>query len=219
LDPTIERVLEEPTQFIITVHPDNDKRNPRRFLTKNLISSYGAEPLRGRGTRVFEAIEIDERGREKGPAVVLKDIWIDHDRMREGAILAQLHDEADKEDKILVGKLFLTTVCHGDILDEAGRCDDTESGLMRGLQTATDSFDLQQKPLTTLKHEAGSGSPGLRATSRLHIPRSSMTYTHKAHYRIVFEEKGETIDRIENLPEVMKILIEIVEGAFSSDHP
>ena len=191
----------------------------RKFLTKDLISSYGAEPLRGRGTRVFEAIEIDEHGCEKGPAVVLKDIWIDHDRMREGAILAQLHDKADKEDKILVEKLFLTTVCHGDVLDETGRCDDTENGLMRGLQTVTDSFDLQRKPLMMSKHATGSGSQGLRATSCLHIPHSSMTYTHKAHYRVIFEEKGETIDRIESLPEVMKILVEIVAGAFSSDHP
>jgi hypothetical protein len=151
---------------------------------------------------------------------VLKDIWIDHDRMREGAILAQLYDEADDEDKKkLVKKLFLTTVCHGDILDESGRCDDTEKGLMRGLQTVTDTFDLQRKPLMMLKHEAGSGSQGLRATSRLHILRSSMTYTHKAHYRIVFEEKGETIDRIESLPQVMKILIGIVTGAFPSYHP
>jgi hypothetical protein len=191
----------------------------RKFLTKDLISSYGAEPLRGRGTRVFEAIEIDEHGCEKGPAVVLKDIWIDHDRMREGAILTQLCDEAEDEDKKLVKKLFLTTVCHGDTLNEAGRCDDTENGLMRGLQTVTDSFDLQQKPLATSKHEAGSGSQGLRATSLLHIPCSSTTYTHKVHYRIVFEEKGETIDRIESLSEVVKILIEIVGGVSSSDHP
>ena len=30
---------------------------------------------------------------------MLQVIWIDHDRMREGAILTQLYDEADDEDK------------------------------------------------------------------------------------------------------------------------
>jgi hypothetical protein len=93
-----------------------------------------------------------------------------------------------------VEKYFLTTICHGDVLDGAGCCDDTEKGLMRRLKDATDSFELQRKPLVISKHEAAPGSQGLRATSRLHIPHPSLKYTHKAHYRIVFEEKGETID-------------------------
>lgn len=66
------------------MYSDNDKGNLRRFWTTKTISSYGVEPLRGRGTRVFEAIEIDVHDREKGLPVVLKDIWIDHDRTREG---------------------------------------------------------------------------------------------------------------------------------------
>jgi Fungal protein kinase len=218
-DPTIERVPGESAQFIITVHPHNDKKNPRRFLTKKILSSYGAEPLRGRGTRVFEAIEIDEHGREKGSAVVLKDIWIDHDRAREGAILAQMLEAADEDTKKLLEKHFLTTVCHGDVLDEAGCYDDTEKGLMRGLKVteSTDGFELQQKQLVVSKHEAAPGSQGLRATSRLHVPHPSLKYAHKIHYRIVFEEICITIDLILTHPEVMKILTETVTGVLSSD--
>jgi hypothetical protein len=67
---------------------------PRDNATSNLgscrevetISSYGADPLRGRGTCVFEAIEIDSDGGQKGSHVVLKDIWIDSDRMSRWAV-------------------------------------------------------------------------------------------------------------------------------------
>jgi hypothetical protein len=49
---------------------------------------------------------------------VLKDTWIDSDRTREGNILASLHAAANDEDKQLVEKHFLTTICHGDVWTE-----------------------------------------------------------------------------------------------------
>ena len=67
------RAPEDPSQFIITVH-SNDNKKERWFRTRNIISSFGAEPLRGRGTRVYEAIEVDEHGKKMGGPVVLKDI-------------------------------------------------------------------------------------------------------------------------------------------------
>jgi Fungal protein kinase len=149
---------------------------------------------------------------------VLKDIWIDHDRTREGAILAQLYDEADDEDKKLVKQYFLTTVCHGDVWRELNAIDDTEQGLMRGLKAAVDNFELQRKKLVISKQAAAPGSQKLRATSRLHVPHPSLKYAHKIHYRIVFEEKGTTIDLIPSLPDVITILTGTVTGAILSDH-
>jgi hypothetical protein len=218
-DPTIDRVPGELTHFVITVHPHNDNKLLRRFRTTNIISSFGTEPLRGRGTRVFDAIKLDGHGNEIGSPVVLNDIWIDHDCTREGVILAQLYDEADDEDKELVKKHFLIVICHGDVWTEPNVLDDTEGGLMRGLTAATDSmFELQQKQLVVPKHQAASGSQGLRATSCLHAAHPNLKYTHKTHYRIVFEEKGVTIDLIPIFPEVMKVLTETVTGMFLSDH-
>jgi len=202
----------DPSQFIITVH-SNDNKKERRFRTRKIISSFGAEPLRGRGTRVYEAIEVDERSKEVGDPVVLKDIWIDHDRMREGAILAQLYEDADEEDKKLVKKYFLTTICHGDVLVEPGVADDTRD-LMRELKTTPDSvFNLQEKPLIESKHKVASGSQSLRAMSRLPVPHPNLTYSHKTHYRIVFKEKGDTVDLLKKLSDVMKVLVDIVAGA------
>ena len=75
-------------QFVITIHPDNGKQSPRRVRTTRILSSYGTEPLRGQGTRVFEAVEIDRNGDPNGSPVVLKNIGIDGGISREGNILA-----------------------------------------------------------------------------------------------------------------------------------
>jgi Fungal protein kinase len=210
---------EHPTQFIVTVHP-HDNEKPRRFRTIQIISSFGAEPLRGRGTRVYEAIEVGDDGKDKGASVVLKDIWIDHDRTREGDILAELYKEADEEDKKLVEKYFLTTVFHGDVLMEPSVRDDTRN-LMGGLNTTRDSvFELQKRSSmnTTHKDKVASGSQSLRAMSRLHVQHPNLTYSHKTHYRIVFKEKGDTIDLVPNLSDVMKVLVDIVAGAFPTNY-
>jgi hypothetical protein len=126
-----------------------------------------------------------------------------------------LYDEADDEDKVLVKKHFLTTICHGDVW-VAAAVDDTADGLMRGLKVTEERvFELQRKQLVIEKHETGPGSEGLRATSRLHAPHPNIKYAHKTHYRIVFKEKGITVDLIPRLPDVMAVLIGTVTGAFS----
>ena len=216
MDPTIERVPGKPTELIITVQPDDYKKTPKRFRTTKVISAYGAEPLRGRGTRVFEAIEIDKDGRSKGSAVVLKDIWIDHDRTREGAILAQIHKDAGEKDKILVKKYFLTTMCHGDVLLEPGVVDDTKDCLMRGFEVnEANVFKLPKKNLKITDKNSAPGSNSIRATSRFHARHPIFRYPHKTHYRIVFEEQGITIDDIRSLPDVLTILAETATGASS----
>ena len=148
---------------------------------------------------------------------MLKDIWINNDRTREGAILAQLYDEADAEDKKLLKKYFLTTVCHGDVRI-GPNIDDTENGLMHGLsRDKCNLFQLQKESVQQIRREGNgaSGSQGLRATSRLHDQRPAVTYMHKTHYRIVFEEKGVPIDEVRKLADVMKGLVGIVTGTFS----
>ena len=110
-DPTIHHVIGQPEQLVITVHPGQDWEKLRCFFTKSIISLSGAEPLQGQGTCVYKATKLDKSGDEQGTDVVLKDIWINKDHMREGEILTQLYSEAKGEDKGLVQKYFLTTVC------------------------------------------------------------------------------------------------------------
>jgi hypothetical protein len=153
---------------------------------------------------VFEAVEIDRNGDPNGSPVVLKDIWVDNDRTREGNIVALLHAAANDEDKKLVEKHFLTTICHGDVWTELDILDDTANALMRGLNITPDRdslFELQRKRFV-----------------QIYIPRFvsewRLRHAHKTHYRIVFKEKGITIDHIRSLPDVMTVLTETVSGAF-----
>ena len=215
-DPTVKLDTSNEGQLIFIVHPDNDKQNLRRFQTIQIISSSGAESLLGRGTRVFEAVEIDENGDPNGSPVVVKDIWVDSDRTREGNVLALLHTEANCEDRILINKHFLTTICHGDVWTEPDILDDTANALMRGLDIASDHvslFKLQVKPYIRA-YESRSGSESSQESRRVRAPHSHLRYAHKTHYRIVFKEKGITIDRVKRLPDVMTVLGETVGGTF-----
>jgi hypothetical protein len=126
--------------------------------------------------------------------VVLKDTWIDSDLMREGNILALLHAEANDEDRQLVEKFFLTTVCHGDVWTELDLLDDTANALMRGLSISPDPDSLFKRNPYGRSPEPPSGP--------------------KIHYRIVFKEKGIPLECIESLPDVMTVFVEIVSGAF-----
>ena len=159
---------------------------------------------------------MDGNGDPNGLPVVLKDIWIDSDRTREGNILALLHAAANGEDRQLVEKHFLTAIFHGDVWTELDILDDTANALMRGLNITPDHnslFKLQRKPLIQ-NYEPPSGSEALRAISRVQAPHSHLRYAHKTHYRIVFKEKGITVDRMKSLPGVMTVLAETVSGAF-----
>ena len=217
-DPTIQRDTDNKGQFVITVYPENSMQNARRFKTGSVLSSYGAEPLLGRGTRVFGAVEINGNGESINSPVVVKDIWIDSDRLREGDILDLLYEEADETDKHLVKTHFPTTVCQGDVWTNHDTRDDTANALMRGLEIASDHaqlFQLQRKSYVQ-SSATPSGSDGLRATSRAQARHNHLRvrYAHKTHYRIVFKEKGITIDRMNSLPQIMGVLSETVDGAF-----
>jgi hypothetical protein len=114
-----------------------------------------------------------------------------------------------------VKKHFLTTVCHGDVLVAPDTADDTRD-IMRRLKTTEHGlFELQRKDLMLSKRKHTSGSQGLRGITRLHIPHPNLSYLGKTHYRIVFEEKGVTIDLVPSVRDVMRALAHIVTGEFS----
>ncbi|KAI0054374.1 hypothetical protein BV25DRAFT_1778958, partial [Artomyces pyxidatus] len=55
-DPTVERTALEANQFVyrITVHNSQTKKETI-YITDKILSDFGAEAMRGRGTRVFRA--------------------------------------------------------------------------------------------------------------------------------------------------------------------
>jgi hypothetical protein len=202
-------------RFIITVHPDGEKQNPKRFQTTQILSLFQAEPIRGRGTRVYEAIEMDENGNSTGSHVVLKDTWIDSDRKREGSVLDSMRAAADGADTQLFDTHFLTKVYHGDVWIELDILDDTANGLMCGLNITSGQvslFELQRRPVQ--RSEPPSGSEGLRTMSSVKARDPDPRYVLKTHYRVVFKEICIPIYRIKSLPEVITVLSETVSGTF-----
>jgi hypothetical protein len=144
---------------------------------------------------------------------VLKDIWIDDDRVREGEILASLLEEANSEDKELVKQYFLTAITHGDVWIGPNFRDETANGLMRGLEIHhNSSFELQHTPV--LHTMLPPGSQSSREMSQVQFPHPNRIYEPKTHYRIVFEQICEPIDHISSLPDVLDVLTETVSGAF-----
>ena len=145
---------------------------------------------------------------------MLKDIWIDSNRTREGHILTSLYEAVEDEDKQLFEKHFLTTISHGDVWTELDILDHTANALMRGYVPGHDSlFQLQRKPILQ-NYIPPSGTDSIRATSRIQVPHSHIRNAHRTHYRIVFKEICITIDRMQSLPDVMVTLSETVSGAF-----
>jgi len=111
-----EREQVDATRYRITVHTrpvgDDGHEGPAVetvYRTTRIIFDYGADALRGRGTRVFEARRLEDNV-EVGELVVIKDVWVDDDREREDRILSQLLNDADDKDKELVKKYFLTVL-------------------------------------------------------------------------------------------------------------
>ena len=64
-DPTIERRIHPITgiaEYDITVRDDRGKE--RKYRTKRCIFDEGAAYIRGRGTRVWEVVGLNEKGEE-----------------------------------------------------------------------------------------------------------------------------------------------------------
>jgi hypothetical protein len=143
-DPTIIRGFRDDGKryFDITVHDKNS--GDKTYRTTEILFSYGADAIRGRGTRVFEGNLLKD-GVPSGPSVAIKDAWVDYDRKREAAILADFYSAADEADKQLIRQYFLTVLAHGDVTI-SGDVDHTRELIRRG----KDVPDGSRFPLTNL---------------------------------------------------------------------
>jgi hypothetical protein len=80
-DPTVKRIKEDGrAQYEFMV-------GNTTYRTLSVLSDYGADPLLGRGTRVFRVYDTTDPSRTPR---TLKDVWVEADRHREGDILVDL---------------------------------------------------------------------------------------------------------------------------------
>lgn len=203
----------KPVQYDIIVR-DQKTTTERTFRTKRMISSIAADTLRGRGTRVWEVMELDSRGKEKGGSTcVLKDVWVDDNREREGNILEAIkkstEEKSDPKEWLNGLKtLFLTTVVHGDVHVNS-RVDKTRQW---ALPLILDLLPLKNDPEEDTKgkgHLTPVGGMGMKSGSR----QPAMQYfTTKCHHRIVFKEVGKTIREVGSLREAFTYIQQAVLG-------
>ena len=197
-----------------------DTREVTWYRTERLVSNIGADAARGRGTRVWEVRKLDKKGKPIGGPRVLKDCWIDHDRKREGTILAEIRASAKTDaQKDALKEFFLTVECHGDVYID-NKSDNTHTLIRRDKPIP---HDLGVYRLQLPSPESGIDDQLLPVGSRPPVPQvadceDTIDYDIKSHYRIVFEELGVLIDKLNSTFQIFKCLALAVFGSCSSSH-
>lgn len=230
-DPTIrpaKGLSRSTNQWDITVHyGDNvDTSQPvdvSKFRmvvlrTEKLESSIGAEAMRSRGTRVWQARIIRPDGKLDDKVSVIKDYWVDHDRLREAMIRQRILDDAEtEEEKATLEKHLLTPVCSGDVIID-GQRDNTCSLLRRGAEVPVGS-------LYPTHHVEKSSTGGTIPEDEPYAPQGTSTIrareerieelillNDKSHHRIVFAEVASTVEHVETVRGVFKVARQAITG-------
>lgn len=166
-------------------------------------------------------------GLEIGEPMVLKDCWIDCDRLREGDIMeAVLASAKGTEHEAVLRRALLTTIMHGDVHigDEIDKTIDAEE---RKQITRADQwivFHRTEVKLKKFEMLCAGRSQMNTATTRGHRSLydaiksepelKPITYTPKKHYRIVFREVCTTLHQEPYLVNVLSALISLCESAY-----
>ncbi|KAJ3524187.1 hypothetical protein NM688_g8604 [Phlebia brevispora] len=180
-------------QYDITVYTDDGLT--RVYRTLQLISDSGAQTIRGRGTRVWKVVRVED-GEEHGEPMVLKDTWVDTNRRREGTTLDEIRNaERIPDHQVFVDRIFLTREWDGDVFQDAART----------IIDSTPDFtpspdDLPQSPRMSTPSASGSTSVEQRAV----VP--------KVHYRIVFKEVCKPVHSETSLRKIFVALAQTAAG-------
>ncbi|KAF8498440.1 hypothetical protein JB92DRAFT_3125288 [Gautieria morchelliformis] len=198
-DPTIERLsIGSSEQYKIQVQ---DKVTGKVVYVKTveLIADFGADAVRGRGTRVWKALLRQSDGTDMH--VVVKDVWIDADRVREGDIRTMLEEQAsnNKTNKNKIAKHFVTVLFSGDVLID-GQIDDTFDFIQRGHEIPPDSDELKLRVHKSNGIAVSVSTGGLPITYPT-MPFFRRVYGPKAHYRLIFAQVAQPIYSIRTLPQ------------------
>jgi hypothetical protein len=211
-DPTIIRGFHGNGKryFDITVQDKN--RGDKTYRTSEILFSYSADALRGRGTRVFEGNLLKD-GVPSGPSVAIKDAWVDYDRKREATILEDFYSEADESDKQLIRQYFLTVLMHGDVV-VAGNVDDTRGLIRRGKDVPGGSrFPLTSlPPLHSTRGLSTGVAPMYYDSALTRVQRPTYQFSDKVHNRIVYKEIVSPIYTVKRLADGLRILQDALKG-------
>jgi Fungal protein kinase len=95
-----------------------DRKRIKKYRSVKCIANYGRVGIRGRGTSIYSVRPSDD---ENAPLQVLKDSWIDIDRLTEGRVLedvhAALHSDTEYQPYL---RHLLTPDYYGFVPNDAG---------------------------------------------------------------------------------------------------
>lgn len=193
------------------------------YRTLEVLSDFAAESILGRATRVYKAQEL-KNGVPYGDVVVLKDQWIDSDRIKEGDIYKQIRNTNHSRqfrDKFALS--FLTVLYHGIVFVEDDNeklvPDDTRKVHLRGEDISANSprFQMMHTGIRT----GGSRKSCPVATGypfpprvELNLDSPEVVYDSKVHYRIVFKEVCRPLYELTDLREISAVIFETCSSEF-----
>ncbi|KAF8811241.1 hypothetical protein BYT27DRAFT_7336283 [Phlegmacium glaucopus] len=229
-DPTMELIWKDDRwNYRITIQGKDNHGDvaTKAYETISIIADMSSN-LRGRATRVYEAFDVGN----PGATVVIKDSWVDANRPKEGDMLSEILDGASEDEKAM----FLTILLHGVVTID-GRQDLTQDLLMNGYLISNDnsiskkkshdvSDRLAERMVKKISCKAtiytrplylSSSDPDSQSTSLITSPdvttldlnekRLPRVYGPKAHYRIVFKERGESLHSLSRLRQIRLPLV------------
>ncbi|KAF9078836.1 hypothetical protein BDP27DRAFT_1441204 [Rhodocollybia butyracea] len=228
-DPTINfsHVDEGRRQYTIEVEG-------KVYTTISIILDSSADSPFGRGTRIWK---VKDR---EGKIRVLKDLWLEWDRVPEHEILQRIIDDIKNLDDPeahdmaeIVRERTLTPLAFCKVaVDDA--VDDTKNVMMGGFDLAGQTvIDLvtAPTPASGSRQSVGPSLPSdrdhasqsltsesttLPTSTRSHLPprqalaREQPVYSRRYHYRIVFEQYATTIYNERNLGNIINGLADVV---------
>ncbi|KAI0699998.1 hypothetical protein BC835DRAFT_1329496 [Cytidiella melzeri] len=216
-DPTMKPAADKRpryrNQWDITVHYVEEgsagddgtevKTGTATFRTIQVLSNVGAETIRSRGTRVWQARQIIN-GKEQPETVVIKDYWVDSDRMREATIWRNMLQDAPSDElREPLKRHLLTPLYSGDVVI-GGQIDNTLSLLRRGTALPKDLepfATVHLAPLPTSEETVPEEHPLAPQGAGIIPPQAPpppemMVFHDKSHHRIVFKETAKTIENL-----------------------
>ncbi|KAJ3557297.1 hypothetical protein NM688_g1545 [Phlebia brevispora] len=192
-DPTVVLVNDR-RQYDITVF--SDEGEARVYRTLELLSCSGAQILLGRGTRVWKVVQV-ENGEERGHPMILKDVWVNPGRKREGTILEELrradYSPYSRQDFECA---YLSRVLDGDVFNGPASMN----------LDGTQAFGLEEESASD-REKRSSSADSPHSTSVL-APFPSIDC--KVHYRIVFREVCRSISSEPSLVAIFRAFAQAV---------
>ncbi|EKM52667.1 uncharacterized protein PHACADRAFT_211889 [Phanerochaete carnosa HHB-10118-sp] len=207
-DPTIKRLPPTPIHpsprcEIIIKDTSQGEVIEKTYRTKDLIWNYGADALRGRGTRVWSVVEVDADGNEGMNLYVLKDSWVDVDSEREGRINRRINsctvERGNTLDLQVFTKIFMQIQAFGDVYI-GSRVD------------RTDSFKVDRSGEKLPAEGKFTVTVPTNVTCSTKPRQLVLHYPHKVHHRTVFKDVGRDLSEVDTLLKVYRLIGQVLLG-------